>query len=100
MRTPTKSRLARERSARVSMAVARATAVALKRPLYEHLAVISGRAEKSYLLPVPMMNILNGGAHADSSVDLQEFMVMPVGCRRSPRHCARSRNLPRASRHS
>src|SRR6185369_12782826 len=48
-------------------------------PLYAHIAQLSGRGEKSYLLPVPMMNILNGGAHADSSVDLQEFMVMPVG---------------------
>ena len=77
--TPTKSRLGANALLGVSMAVARATAVALKRPLYEHLAVISGRTEKPYLLPVPMMNILNGGAHADSSVDLQEFMVMPVG---------------------
>jgi enolase len=77
--TPTKSRLGANALLGVSMAVARATAVALKRPLYEHLAVISGRTATSYLLPVPMMNILNGGAHADSSVDLQEFMVMPVG---------------------
>jgi len=77
--TPTKSRLGANALLGVSMAVARATAVALKRPLYEHLAVLSGRTETSYLLPVPMMNILNGGAHADSSVDLQEFMVMPVG---------------------
>jgi enolase len=49
-------------------------------PLYEHLARLSGQStEATYLLPVPMMNILNGGAHADSSVDLQEFMVMPAG---------------------
>jgi enolase len=46
-------------------------------PLYEHLSALYGGAD--YLLPVPMMNILNGGAHADSSVDFQEFMVMPVG---------------------
>jgi enolase len=77
--TPTKSRLGANALLGVSMAVARATAVALKRPLYEHLAAISARTEQSYLLPVPMMNILNGGAHADNSVDLQEFMVMPVG---------------------
>jgi enolase len=77
--TPTKSRLGANALLGVSMAVARATAAALKRPLYEHLAVISGRSSGSYLLPVPMMNILNGGAHADSSVDLQEFMVMPLG---------------------
>jgi enolase len=62
------------------MAAARAAAVAEDRPLYEHLARLSGRpAGGTYVLPVPMMNILNGGAHADSSVDLQEFMVMPVG---------------------
>ena len=77
--TPTKSRLGANAMLGVSMAVARATAVALKRPLYEHLAAIGGRTGGSYLLPVPMMNILNGGAHADSSVDLQEFMVMPIG---------------------
>jgi enolase len=65
----------------VSMAAARAAAVASGRPLYEVLAELSGQAPEDgrYLLPVPMMNILNGGAHADSSVDLQEFMVMPVG---------------------
>jgi enolase len=63
------------------MAAARAAAAASSRPLYEHLAQLSGRkqADGKYLLPVPMMNILNGGAHADSSVDLQEFMVMPAG---------------------
>ena len=77
--TPTKSRLGANAMLGVSMAVARATAAALKRPLYEHLAAISGRTGGSFLLPVPMMNILNGGAHADSSVDFQEFMVMPVG---------------------
>jgi enolase len=49
------------------------------RPLYEFLGSLSGVADGRYLLPVPMMNILNGGAHADSSVDLQEFMVLPVG---------------------
>ena len=56
-------------------------AAAAARPLYEHLAQLSGRvpADGALLLPVPMMNILNGGAHADSSVDLQEFMVMPLG---------------------
>jgi enolase len=61
------------------MAFARATAMTSKRPLYEHLAQLASRAEGRYVLPVPMMNILNGGAHADSSVDLQEFMVMPIG---------------------
>ena len=79
--TPAKSRLGANALLGVSMAAARAGAVAAGRPLYEHLAHLSGRmpADGTYVLPVPMMNILNGGAHADSSVDLQEFMVMPVG---------------------
>jgi len=78
--TPTKSRLGANAILAVSMATARAAAVANKLPLYAHLANISGRvAGGNYVLPVPMMNILNGGAHADSSVDFQEFMVMPVG---------------------
>jgi enolase len=78
--TPAKSRLGANALLGVSMAAARAAAVAEDRPLYEHLARLSGRpAGGTYILPVPMMNILNGGAHADSSVDLQEFMVMPVG---------------------
>jgi enolase len=76
--TPTKGRLGANALLGVSMAAARAAAAAAKRPLYEHLAQLSGQSGR-YLLPVPMMNILNGGAHADSSVDLQEFMVMPVG---------------------
>jgi enolase len=79
--TTTKSRLGANALLGVSMAVARAAALAANTPLYVHLAELSGRvpAEGKYVLPVPMMNILNGGAHADSSVDFQEFMVMPVG---------------------
>jgi enolase len=76
--TPTKSRLGANAILAVSMAAARAAAIALKQPLYKYLSRYS--TEKSAnLLPCPMMNILNGGAHADSSVDFQEFMVMPVG---------------------
>jgi enolase len=79
--TPTKSRLGANAILGVSIAAAKAAAAAAGRPLYEHLALLSGNvpADGRYVLPVPMMNILNGGAHADSSVDLQEFMVMPVG---------------------
>jgi enolase len=77
--TPTKSRLGANALLGVSMAVARAAAAAHKHPLYQHLGELAGRGTSGYTLPVPMMNILNGGAHADSSVDLQEFMVMPVG---------------------
>ena len=79
--TATKSRLGANALLAVSMAAARAAAAAQKLPLYAHLAKISGRVPGNgeYVLPVPMMNILNGGAHADSSVDFQEFMVMPLG---------------------
>jgi enolase len=75
--TPAKSRLGANAILGVSMAIAKAAAQADGVPLYVHLAKLYGRAD--YLLPVPMMNILNGGAHADSSVDFQEFMVMPTG---------------------
>jgi len=61
----------------VSMAAARAAAAAAGTPLYRHLAVLAGRS--GTVLPVPMFNILNGGAHADNSVDFQEFMIAPVG---------------------
>jgi enolase len=77
--TTAKSRLGANALLGVSMAVARAAATAAGVPLYAHLAALQGGAPATWLLPVPMMNILNGGAHADSSVDLQEFMVMPVG---------------------
>jgi enolase len=77
--TPAKSRLGANALLGVSMAALKASAAANGRPLYEEVARVSGRPDGSYLLPVPMMNILNGGAHADSSVDLQEFMVMPIG---------------------
>jgi enolase len=76
--TPTKSRLGANAVLGVSMAALRADAVAAGEPLYAHVAALAGNSS-SYLLPVPMMNILNGGAHADSNVDFQEFMVMPVG---------------------
>jgi enolase len=76
--TPSKSRLGANALLGVSMAAARAGAAALRIPLYQYIAQLAG-AESADLLPVPMMNILNGGAHADSSVDFQEFMVMPAG---------------------
>ena len=72
--TPTKSKLGANAILAVSMAAARAAAAAKGLPLYRYLARDGGN-----VLPVPMMNILNGGAHADNSVDPQEFMVMPVG---------------------
>ena len=76
--TQTKSRLGANAILAVSMAAARAAAAAQNVPLYKYLARYSSDSSAT-LLPVPMMNILNGGAHADNSVDFQEFMVMPVG---------------------
>jgi enolase len=72
--TPNKGRLGANAILAVSMAVARAAAVSKKIPLYRFLG-----GDSACLLPVPMMNILNGGAHADNSVDFQEFMVAPFG---------------------
>jgi enolase len=74
--TPTKSRLGANALLGVSMAALRAEAAAKQIPLYRHVGSLYG--DERYALPVPMMNILNGGAHADSSVDFQEFMVMPL----------------------
>jgi enolase len=75
--TPTKSELGANAILGVSMAAARAEAAAERIPLYRHFGALYGTDR--FTLPVPMMNILNGGAHADSSVDIQEFMVVPVG---------------------
>jgi enolase len=79
--TPNKGRLGANALLGVSMALARAGAQAAGLPLYAHLARLytNDKRATGSILPVPMMNILNGGAHADSSVDFQEFMVMPVG---------------------
>jgi enolase len=76
--TPTKGRLGANALLGVSMAAARASAAVAGVPLYQHIAQLAATGSGN-LLPVPMMNILNGGAHADSSVDFQEFMVMPAG---------------------
>jgi len=76
--TPNKGRLGANALLGVSMALARAQAAAEGVPLYKHAARLYGSSAAT-VLPVPMMNILNGGAHADSSVDFQEFMVMPLG---------------------
>jgi enolase len=79
--TPTKGRLGANALLGVSMALARAGALAAGVPLYTHLARLYEKRDGATgsILPVPMMNILNGGAHADSSVDFQEFMVVPLG---------------------
>ncbi|MEE3168597.1 MAG: phosphopyruvate hydratase, partial [Pseudomonadota bacterium] len=64
----------------VSLAAAKAAAISLGKPLYEHIADINGTSGK-FSMPVPMMNILNGGEHADNNVDIQEFMVQPVSAK-------------------
>ena len=79
--TPTKSKLGANAILAVSMAAARAAAVSERLPLYRYLARFSSERSAN-ILPVPMMNILNGGAHADNSVDFQEFLIMPLGATR------------------
>lgn len=64
----------------VSLAVAKAQAISVGKPLYAHIADINGTPGQ-YSMPVPMMNIINGGEHADNNVDIQEFMVQPVGAK-------------------
>jgi len=73
-RTPDKSRLGANSIVGVSIAVARAAAESASLPLFRYIG-----GPNAYLLPVPMMNIMNGGAHADNSVDIQEFMITPIG---------------------
>jgi enolase len=75
--TPNKSKLGANALLAVSMANARAAANSRKQPLYRYLG-----GEAANTLPVPMMNIINGGAHADNNVDFQEFMIVPVGANR------------------
>ena len=72
--TPNKSRLGANAILGVSLAAARAAAAEEGQPLWRYLG-----GESARVLPVPMMNVLNGGAHADNSVDFQEFMIVPVG---------------------
>ena len=74
--TPNKGRLGANAILGVSLAVAKAAAEALGQPLYKYLGGVNAKE-----LPLPMMNILNGGAHADSAVDVQEFMIQPVGAK-------------------
>uniref|UniRef100_A0A486XJE4 Enolase n=1 Tax=Rheinheimera sp. BAL341 TaxID=1708203 RepID=A0A486XJE4_9GAMM len=78
--TETKSKLGANAILAVSLAVARAAAADKKIPLYQHIADLNGTSGV-YSMPVPMMNIINGGEHADNNVDIQEFMVQPVGAK-------------------
>lgn len=78
--TDMKTKLGANAILAVSLAVARAAAADKKIPLYQHIAELNGTAGV-YSMPVPMMNIINGGEHADNNVDIQEFMVQPVGAK-------------------
>ncbi len=75
--TPTKARLGANAILAVSLALAKASAASAGLPLFRHLG-----GDRSARLPLPMMNIINGGAHADNNVDMQEFMILPVGAPR------------------
>jgi|ERR1035438_4286405 enolase len=74
--TPTKAKLGANAILGVSLAVAKAAAAALNQPLYKYIGGVNAK-----VLPVPMMNVMNGGAHSDAPIDFQEFMIMPVGAR-------------------
>jgi enolase len=90
--TSTKSKLGANAILGVSLATAKAAAAALNQPLYKYLG-----GPNAKVLPVPMMNIMNGGAHSDAPIDFQEFMIMPIGAKlllRSPPHGLRSVSLP------
>jgi len=77
--TPDKSRLGANAVLSVSMAAAHAAAGGLGTPLYRHLHGLFGRREHPVSLPIPMLNVINGGKHADNNLDVQEFMVVPHG---------------------
>jgi enolase len=76
--TPNKERLGANAILGVSVAAAKAAAVSKKIPLYRHFAELAGKTD-ALLLPTPLMNVINGGAHADSGLEIQEFMICPVG---------------------
>lgn len=78
--TENKSKFGANAILAVSLANAKAAAAAKGMPLYEHIAELNGTPGK-YSMPVPMMNIINGGEHADNNVDIQEFMIQPVGAK-------------------
>jgi enolase len=77
--TENKGRLGANALLAVSLAAAQAAAADAKLPLFRHLATLGKDKSRPPVMPVPMMNIINGGAHADNSLDIQEFMILPVG---------------------
>ena len=77
--SPNKGRLGANAILAASLATARAAAQVADRPLYVYLRELCGRASSKWVMPVPQINILNGGAHATNGIDFQEFMILPVG---------------------
>ena len=77
--TPDKSRLGANAILAVSLAVAKAAAQAKSLPLYKYIAEISGTPDEAMSLPMPMMNVMNGGEHAKGATDIQEYMIIPIG---------------------
>ncbi len=77
--TETKCRLGANALLAVSLAAAQAAAIDTRRPLFQHLVALGTDKTRKPVMPLPMMNIINGGAHADNSLDVQEFMILPVG---------------------
>lgn len=77
--TPDKSRLGANALLAASLAVAKAAALAQNMPLYQYIGEISGTPRESWSLPLPMMNVMNGGEHAKGATDIQEYMIIPVG---------------------
>lgn len=77
--TPNKEKLGANAILSVSMAAAKAAARSVKIPLYKHFAKLAKQPLSKYVLPAPMLNVINGGAHADNTIDFQEFMLFPLG---------------------
>ncbi|KAJ2163047.1 phosphopyruvate hydratase [Coemansia sp. RSA 552] len=79
--TPNKSKLGANAILGVSLAAAKAGAAQKNIPLYQHFRNLSGRSHEKYVLPVPSLNVINGGAHAGNKLAIQEFMIMPIGAK-------------------
>lgn len=79
--TDNKSKLGANAILGVSLALSKAIATSRNQPLWEYFGSLSPKSNSQFILPVPMMNILNGGKHADKSTDIQEFMIVPIGAR-------------------
>ena len=93
--TPNKSKLGANAILGVSMAVARAAADAVGLPLWRYLGGANAR-----VLPTPLMNVINGGAHADNGLEIQEFMIVPTGVERLPEALRAGAEVFRRSRRS